>query len=222
MQARKHLPTVLIAVVVSAVTAGAPAIADGVRHALFSHNSDKVDGKHAVSSGASLNSAAGKLVATDRSGANKGRLSAKFLPRVSAAAVSRTGDLVLTNLAVTKIPFDAEEFDNAGMHNSNTNPTRLTARSAGLYHVSVAVGLSPSASGYRQISILKNNIPVEHVSSPHTGSYFTNIGVDAVLRLARGDFVEVTAFYDSDDTVAALGTTSCSSCTNVTIHRIGQ
>lgn len=48
MGLRKHLPTVAIALVVSAVTAGAPAIAHGVQHALFAHNADKVDGKHAA------------------------------------------------------------------------------------------------------------------------------------------------------------------------------
>jgi hypothetical protein len=71
MRLRKHLPTVIIAVVASAVTAGAPAIAHGVQHALFAHNSDKVDGKHAVGAGATVNKRKGKLVATK---ATTGRL----------------------------------------------------------------------------------------------------------------------------------------------------
>ena len=52
----------------------------------FASNAGAVDGKSAVASSASLNSAAGKLVATQRSGAGKGRLAAKFLdlPRVGA------------------------------------------------------------------------------------------------------------------------------------------
>jgi hypothetical protein len=54
MSLRKHLPTVLIAMVVAAVTAGGPAIAHGVQHALFAHNAGKVDGKNAVSSDVSV------------------------------------------------------------------------------------------------------------------------------------------------------------------------
>lgn len=57
------MPTVLVAMVTAAITAGAPAIAHGV-HAAFAHNADKVDGKHAVGSGATTASRKGKLVAT--------------------------------------------------------------------------------------------------------------------------------------------------------------
>ncbi len=42
-------------------------MAHGVKHALFAHNADKVDGKHAVGATASANSRRGKLVATSRS-----------------------------------------------------------------------------------------------------------------------------------------------------------
>lgn len=52
------------ALVTSAVTAGGPALAGAV----FATNSDKVDGKHAVSASASIAKRRGKLVATDRRG----------------------------------------------------------------------------------------------------------------------------------------------------------
>lgn len=45
----------------------------------FARNAGAVDGKSAVSSGAKLNSAAGKLVATQRSGAGKGRIDSRYL-----------------------------------------------------------------------------------------------------------------------------------------------
>lgn len=41
---RENMKIVLVAMVTAMVTAGAPAIADGVRHALFAHNADKIDG----------------------------------------------------------------------------------------------------------------------------------------------------------------------------------
>lgn len=57
--------------VTAALTAGGPAIAHGVQYALFAHNADKVDGKHAVGSGATVSARKGKLVATS---AKTGRL----------------------------------------------------------------------------------------------------------------------------------------------------
>jgi hypothetical protein len=38
---------IVVAMVTAALTAAAPAVAHGVKHALFAHNADKVDGKHA-------------------------------------------------------------------------------------------------------------------------------------------------------------------------------
>ena len=63
---KRHLAVIAVAMVTAMITAGAPALAHGV-HALFAHNSDKVDGKHAVGSGASVNKRKGKLVATKKS-----------------------------------------------------------------------------------------------------------------------------------------------------------
>ena len=63
---RKHGPIFASALLASALTASAPAIAHGV-HAAFAHkaqNADKVDGVHAVKSKASVAKRKGKLVAT--------------------------------------------------------------------------------------------------------------------------------------------------------------
>jgi hypothetical protein len=48
----------------------------------YASRAGSVDGKSAVYSGASLSQAAGKLVATDRSGSNKGRIPGKFIADV--------------------------------------------------------------------------------------------------------------------------------------------
>jgi hypothetical protein len=66
---RRHLETIVVAAVVAAVTAGGPALARTV--ADFARNADKVDGKHAVGSGASIQNRKGDLVATN---ARTGRL----------------------------------------------------------------------------------------------------------------------------------------------------
>src|SRR5215218_9476114 len=62
---REHLPILITAVTVSALTAGGPALAAAAYDAV---NADKVDGRHAVGAGASSTSRAGKLVATNSLG----------------------------------------------------------------------------------------------------------------------------------------------------------
>jgi hypothetical protein len=63
---RTRLPLVLsvTALVVAVLGTTGPAVAHGVRHALFAHNADKVDGRHATGFNASLALRKGKLVAT--------------------------------------------------------------------------------------------------------------------------------------------------------------
>ena len=41
---RENLKVILVATIAATIAAGAPAIAHGVRHALFAHNAGKVDG----------------------------------------------------------------------------------------------------------------------------------------------------------------------------------
>ena len=53
----------------------------------YATRAGSVDGKSAVYSGASLSQSAGKLVATERSGADKGRLPGRFVSDVPKTAV---------------------------------------------------------------------------------------------------------------------------------------
>src|SRR3954468_10718079 len=53
----------------------------------YAERAGSVDGKSAVYAGASLSQAAGKLVASNRSGADKGRLPGKFISDVPKSSV---------------------------------------------------------------------------------------------------------------------------------------
>lgn len=65
---RRHAGLISVAVLSLTLGLTAPAIGHGVNHALFAHNSDKVDGKHAVGAGTSVSNRKGKLVATGSAG----------------------------------------------------------------------------------------------------------------------------------------------------------
>ena len=73
---RQNVKLVIVAGAVLLLAWTGPSVAHGV-HAQFAHNADKVDGKHAVSSGASLTRAKKKLVAHN----NKGQLPDKFVAK---------------------------------------------------------------------------------------------------------------------------------------------
>jgi hypothetical protein len=61
---RRHVPVAVTAAVICSLFAGGPSVA---RAAFDAVNADKVDGRHAVGSGAGINARKGKLVATNGS-----------------------------------------------------------------------------------------------------------------------------------------------------------
>ncbi len=63
----------------------------------YARNAGKVDGKSAVAATASLNRAAGKLVATNRSGPDKGRIPGKFLADVVRGGSQKFGQYIQVN-----------------------------------------------------------------------------------------------------------------------------
>lgn len=70
----------------------------------FARNAGKVDGKDAVFSGASLGQAAGNLVATERRGANRGKLPNKFLGNVPATSTFGRAFEVVDNATLAPVP----------------------------------------------------------------------------------------------------------------------
>jgi hypothetical protein len=83
---KRKLPIVLsaTALVIAVLGVSSPAIAHGVRHAIFAHNADKVDGKHAVAATASITQRRGKLVATS---GTTGRLPSNIVPPTAYTTV---------------------------------------------------------------------------------------------------------------------------------------
>ncbi len=83
MKVTRPSPAMVVAGIALFVSLGGTSIAA----VSYVSNAGAVDGKSAVFSGASLSQAAGKLVATNRSGADKGRLPGKFIADVPKTTV---------------------------------------------------------------------------------------------------------------------------------------
>ena len=83
MKVTRPSPAMVVAGIALFVSLGGTSIAA----VSYVSNAGAVDGKSAVFSGASLSQAAGKLVATNRSGPDKGRLPGKFVADVPKSSV---------------------------------------------------------------------------------------------------------------------------------------
>lgn len=79
MKVSRPSPSMVVASIALFVSLGGTSVAA----ISYATNAGAVDGKSAVFAGASLNQAAGKLVATNRSGDDKGRLPGKFVADVA-------------------------------------------------------------------------------------------------------------------------------------------
>ena len=92
MKPRLPSPAMVVAMVALAVGLSGTAVAA----VNFASNAGAVDGKSAVASGAKLSSAAGKLVATQRSGSGKGRIASQYLdlPQLVRGSSSNFGRAV--------------------------------------------------------------------------------------------------------------------------------
>jgi hypothetical protein len=65
---RRYFELLLVALTASAITMAAPAVAHGVRHALFAHNADKVDGKHAAAATSTASKRRNKVASYGKTG----------------------------------------------------------------------------------------------------------------------------------------------------------
>lgn len=83
MKISRPSPSMVIAGIALFVSLGGTSVAA----VSYATRAGSVDGKSAVYSGASLSQSAGKLVATERSGADKGRLPGRFVADVPKTAV---------------------------------------------------------------------------------------------------------------------------------------
>jgi hypothetical protein len=93
----------------------------------------------------------------------------------------------------TALTFDAEESDNDGIHDTVTNNTRFTCRTAGVYAIHANVTFASNSSGARWLQIRKNgSTHIEQRIVNGTGdSRDTAVEISCLAELAVGDYLEV-------------------------------
>lgn len=124
---------------------------------------------------------------------------------IAACRVSNSVGQALTTGVAAAVTFDTEGFDTDAMHDPATNPTRLTAKTAGLYLVFGYVNFGANAVGIRQAYIRKNGAGVEaaiNINAAAAGT--TQAPVSALVLMAANDYVELVASQTSGGNLNAL------------------
>lgn len=139
------------------------------------------------------------------------------LAAVPAVRAYRSAALGAFNADWTAVPFDTDVFDNASMHDTVTNPTRLIAPVTGLYLVTGQIMWEANATGVRWVRITKNGAIQNHVSQSAASSQQTVQNITALLSLTAGQYVEIEGYQNSGET---LSISAGSTFTSGSMHRV--
>lgn len=107
----------------------------------------------------------------------------------------------------TTVALNSELFDTDTMHDTVTNNSRLTCKTAGTYMVGGNIEFAGSATGaFRNLLIVVNNTAsIAADSKPPAGANPTRLMAVTVLSLAVSDFVELQVNQDTGGSLNLTG-----------------
>lgn len=114
----------------------------------------------------------------------------EFLIDPPACSVFNSAVQSITNNTLTALTANSEFFDNAAMHSTSTNTSRITATTAGRYEVCAAVNWAASATGERLLEFFVNATTRYGAGVyPAPATVAQTVG-SRTITLAAGDYVE--------------------------------
>jgi hypothetical protein len=120
---------------------------------------------------------------------------------VRGARVYRSAALTLVNNGTTPVAWDAESFDSHLLHDTSTNPERVTLNKIGKWLCVWQVVYDFSSTGVRDATLLLNGSSYTTRSTSATAAGSTYVGgSDLVVATAVTDYVEVSPFQNSGST----------------------
>jgi hypothetical protein len=111
--------------------------------------------------------------------------------------------------STTTLSFDTEDFDTDSMH-AGSNPSRITATTAGKYLVIGQVSFASNAAGNRTVQIVKNSglTLQSRVVQPACASANTSLETRALVEMAAGDYVQLQVIQSSGGALNAVAAAS--------------
>lgn len=115
---------------------------------------------------------------------------------IPAVRVYNDADISISNNTNTILTFNTERWDNDSIHDTTTNTSRLTCKTAGIYHIYGNIRWGANQTGYRIIAINVNTTRVAAERKRDTATHtYQSISTDYVL--AVDDYVELEVYQDS-------------------------
>jgi hypothetical protein len=131
---------------------------------------------------------------------------------VPAAVVTNTGDISVAGGGTHNlISFDTDQVNIDGMHSTTSNPSRLTAPIDGLYEIHGEANWFPCSNTgtFEEIEIYVNGTTRVGVTEiPNSTAACVVEGVNALVRLHAGDYVQLFARQSSGSAETIRGTNS--------------
>jgi hypothetical protein len=128
---------------------------------------------------------------------NAAGTAAEFATKPACSAYNNADQAVATG-GYVKLAFDSESFDTDTIHDNSTANSRLTAKTAGRYRITLHALFESNATGFR-IAMIKLNDTSYPVSAPvnAVNGQPTAIMVEALQGLAVNEFVEAAVYQNS-------------------------
>lgn len=115
------------------------------------------------------------------------------------ARVYNDSIIAVANATWTALPMTLERFDTNSIHDTATNNTRLTAKTAGKYLIIGYFRIAQNATGQRLAAIRLNGTPMiaRVTENPNSTAVSPELCVSTIWNMALNDYVELYAFQDS-------------------------
>lgn len=112
--------------------------------------------------------------------------------------VYNNANISVANSANATLSFNSERFDTDNIHDTVTNNSRLTCKTAGKYYIQASVVFETNATGIRSIDLVINGVTsIGSTKVVAINGDTVNLQVSAIYELAVNDYVTVTGYQNS-------------------------
>ena len=106
--------------------------------------------------------------------------------------------IAIPNNSSTALTFNSERWDTDTIHDTSTNPGRLTCTTAGIYHIYGHLDIAGDATGYRSATIRLNGTTIiAAVTLDANGTDPVRISISTEYSLAATNYLEISLYQNS-------------------------
>lgn len=166
-----------------------------------------------------------KLTDNSVASRNFNAIQAQWIKGPAQARVYNSANISIATSGTRQfLTFDSEWYDTGNLHSTTSNTGRLTAPTAGLYHVGAGIAFAANATGYREIGLRVNGTDFILVQrTPSVGAVAsTSIVATTIHQLDAGDYVEVGVVQTSGGALNVTAAATTSRTCDFWITRLGS